>query len=108
MIFYFTLFSKDCRTTNATEIKWHNGTSVWIPDKNTECIFPYEFLGKEYSECTLDHACPGCYWCGTSENVTDHTGWGMCNKICPREKRKFYQKLFDLRLIDTICAQIFN
>ena len=79
-------FISDCKTTNATEIKWQNGTSILIPDKNKDCVFPFKFLGKEYSKCTLDMACPGCFWCGTEYNVTDHTGWGICNKLCPKEE----------------------
>ena len=58
-----------------------------MPDRNKECVFPFKFLEKSYSECTLDFACPGCYWCGTVENVSDQSGWGLCNEICSREKR---------------------
>ena len=94
------------KTTNATEIKWHNGTSILIPDKNKECVFPFEFLGKIHSKCTLDYSCSGCYWCGTTKNVTDHSGWGMCNEICPREKREFCLEFLKTKfsiLIDKFC-----
>ena len=83
--------TKVCKTTNATKTTWDSGETIAVPNRNEECVFPFEFLEKSYSACTLDFACPGCYWCGTVENVTDESGWGLCNEICPREKSKWYE-----------------
>ena len=82
---------KVCKTTNATKTTWDDGETISIPDRYKGCVFPFEFLGKSYSACTLDFACQGCYWCGTVENVSDQSGWGMCNEICPKEKRTWYE-----------------
>ena len=50
--------------------------------KNNEpCVFPFEYLGKEYNECTTV-GYEGIYWCGTTFTVTNRTGWGLCSMAC--------------------------
>ena len=37
------------------------------------CVFPFEFKGKKYTECTKDHHTK--LWCGTSPKTET---WGEC------------------------------
>ena len=55
------------------------------PDHNKDCVFPFQYQGKEYVKCTSADTCKGCFWCGTQYNVTSDAGWGVCAKTCPKQ-----------------------
>ena len=76
------IFYLGCKTTNATE-QILPGTWITIPAQNTECVFPFRYDGKEYTQCTdAGWNCPNCFWCGTQFDVTTNSGWGMCEENC--------------------------
>ena len=64
------------------------GEMINITGTRMKCIFPFQFRGKIYSNCTNDYACPDCFWCGTQFNVSYQTGWGVCDEKCPIEYGK--------------------
>ena len=74
-----------CRTANDTQTLSANGDVVFVPDQHQVCVFPFHYNKKEYFECTTDGACLSCFWCGTQFNVTDDSGWGMCEESCAKE-----------------------
>ena len=46
------------------------------------CVFPFQYKGKEYNECTSE-GYNNTYWCGTTYAVTASSGtWGMCSGPC--------------------------
>ena len=59
------------------------------PDPNKPCIFPFEFGGTTYNECTFEGNQPGDTqpWCSTLTNNNGvHVGgqgnWGFCSSTC--------------------------
>ncbi|KAM5245869.1 matrix metalloproteinase-9 [Ctenodactylus gundi] len=42
------------------------------------CVFPFVFLGKEYSTCTREGRQDGRLWCATSPNFDTDKKWGFC------------------------------
>ncbi|XP_054996026.1 matrix metalloproteinase-9 [Sorex araneus] len=42
------------------------------------CVFPFTFLGKEYSGCTREGRTDGFLWCATTPNFDDDKKWGFC------------------------------
>lgn len=62
LCFYFPI---ECRTK-------HTG-----PELDKPCVFPFQYTGKEYNECTTD-GYGSSYWCGTTFSVTN-IGWGTCS-----------------------------
>ena len=78
-----------CKTTATSSIVL-NGYRLKlkqkVPDQDKECVFPFRYNEEIYSKCTSKgwpYSCPTCSWCGTTYNVTDKTGWGLCNGNCP-------------------------
>ena len=76
-----------CRTTEGKTTSIGGEVSE-VPDQNIECVFPFSYEGQVYSKCTNEYACETCFWCGTIYSVTYATGWGLCNKFCPKEYGK--------------------
>ena len=68
------LLIAECRTING-------------PEADKLCIFPFNYNGKEYYECTTE-GYEDSYWCGTTYSVTDHAGWGFCSGPCKPLKRR--------------------
>ena len=94
-----------CKTTEDKTTSL-GGEAYEVPDQNVECVFPFSFEGEVYSKCTNEFACETCFWCGTTYNVTDATGWGLCNEFCPTENGewcimlsnyKFYTQLTSIK-----------
>ena len=60
-------------------------TSILVECKTTGgkmCVFPFQYKGKEYSECTSE-GYNNTYWCGTTYSVTGSSKtWGMCSGPC--------------------------
>ena len=81
-------FISECRTTNATNTRNIQENRITGVDRNMKCVFPFQYKQKLYHHCTNDHHCTTCYWCGTQFNVTNNSGWGICNSSCPRDKGK--------------------
>ena len=80
----------ECITTDATMTTHVSGVGyVRVPDQQKRCVFPFQFLGKQYNSCTTYLACDSCFWCGTKFNVTATSGWGMCSNDCNKEGDKF-------------------
>nr|BAH13895.1 unnamed protein product [Homo sapiens]BAH14516.1 unnamed protein product [Homo sapiens] len=42
------------------------------------CVFPFTFLGKEYSTCTSEGRGDGRLWCATTSNFDSDKKWGFC------------------------------
>ncbi|XP_061602588.1 protein sel-1 homolog 1 isoform X2 [Cololabis saira] len=42
------------------------------------CIFPFLFLGHEYSDCTTDGRGDGRLWCATTFDYENDKKWGFC------------------------------
>ena len=82
--FNFSGYLLVCKTTEDKTTSL-GGEAYEVPDQNVECVFPFSFEGEVYSKCTNEFACETCFWCGTTYNVTDATGWGLCNEFCPTE-----------------------
>ncbi|KAM6164610.1 matrix metalloproteinase-9 [Rhynchocyon petersi] len=43
-----------------------------------QCVFPFVFLGKEYSSCTREGRGDGRFWCATTSNFDQDKKWGFC------------------------------
>ena len=64
----YSFFDTACRTKNTG------------PEPDKPCVFPFQYMGKEYNECTTD-GYGSTYWCGTTFTVTN-VGWGVCSSSC--------------------------
>lgn len=42
------------------------------------CLFPFLFLGKEYSDCTTEGRGDGRLWCATTYDYEHDKKWGFC------------------------------
>ncbi|XP_066092876.1 matrix metalloproteinase-9 [Saccopteryx bilineata] len=42
------------------------------------CVFPFIFLGEEYSTCTKEGRSDGRLWCATTSNFDSDKKWGFC------------------------------
>ena len=54
------------------------------PHKNKLCLFPFNYRGKTYHECTSDHYGTKS-WCPTWLDEGDYYKkyWGTCSPECP-------------------------
>ena len=81
-LFQFTASKSKCEATN-------NG-------KTKDCIFGFQYKGKDYDECTLDHAFEdGKPWCaikttGKNNVVMKEDRW-ICEPGCPGTGKIFYK-----------------
>ena len=41
------------------------------------CVFPFEYNGKQYNDCTVDGSTVR-PWCATTSNYTQDRGWEYC------------------------------
>ncbi|XP_036406370.1 protein sel-1 homolog 1-like isoform X2 [Megalops cyprinoides] len=51
------------------------------------CLFPFRFLGKEYSECTTEGRGDGRLWCATTYDYDHDKKWGFCETEEQAEQR---------------------
>ncbi|KAG2457752.1 SE1L1 protein, partial [Polypterus senegalus] len=62
------------------------------------CIFPFLFLGKEYSECTSEGRGDGRLWCATAYDYDQEKKWGFCETEEQANQRRQAQDAEDLYL----------
>ena len=67
----------ECRTTVANPFP-----SRSVPESDKPCVFPFQYKGKEFNECTTE-GYGSQFWCGTTYSVGEWTGWGLCSGPCP-------------------------
>ena len=69
----------------STALFWYFPTGCRTKNKGSEpgmpCVFPFQYKGKEYLECTTKYY-GSTYWCGTTYSVTNNAGWGLCSSSC--------------------------
>ena len=58
------------------------------PSPNTPCVFPFEFKGIDYNQCTWEGDSIEGAWCSTKvdskgKHVSGHGNWGNCGDGCP-------------------------
>merc|ERR1711890_213738 len=78
-----------CKTKDDMDI-----TTSKPPNPNQACVFPFKWMNKEYTKCTMDNHDQ--FWCGTQYDVSNieilsHgvlAGWGNCVDFdaCPKEE----------------------
>ncbi|MCI4389760.1 hypothetical protein PGIGA_G00102160 [Pangasianodon gigas] len=52
------------------------------------CLFPFLFLGKEYSDCTTEGRGDGRLWCATTYDYEHDKKWGFCETEEQAEQRR--------------------
>ncbi|XP_048105583.1 protein sel-1 homolog 1 isoform X4 [Alosa alosa] len=52
------------------------------------CLFPFRFLGKEYSDCTTEGRRDGRLWCATTYDYDHDKKWGFCETEEQAEQRR--------------------
>ncbi|XP_035279373.1 protein sel-1 homolog 1-like [Anguilla anguilla] len=60
------------------------------------CIFPFLFLGKEYSDCTTEGRGDGRLWCATTFDYDRDKKWGFCETEEQAEQRHRAEEAEDL------------
>ncbi|XP_069049443.1 protein sel-1 homolog 1 isoform X2 [Lepisosteus oculatus] len=60
------------------------------------CLFPFLFLGKEYSECTTEGRGDGRLWCATTYDYDRDKRWGFCETEEQASQRQKAQEAEDL------------
>ncbi|XP_062858419.1 protein sel-1 homolog 1 isoform X2 [Trichomycterus rosablanca] len=52
------------------------------------CLFPFLFLGEEYSDCTTEGRGDGRLWCATTYDYEQDKKWGFCETEEQSEQRR--------------------
>ncbi|XP_066550394.1 protein sel-1 homolog 1 isoform X2 [Amia ocellicauda] len=60
------------------------------------CLFPFLFLGTEYSECTTEGREDGRLWCATTYDYERDKRWGFCETEEQANQRRQAQEAEDL------------
>jgi len=82
------------KPTGATSTN-KNPDKVCTTQSGKKCIFPFNQLGKEYRECTLDGNYDG-YSCATQIDENGNlTQWGLCMPDCPGYDHMLCNKIGD-------------
>lgn len=81
-------------TTNCTITAYIEGcqTDSDGPQKQVQCVFPFELKGKTYYECTWREEENNKPWCSTKVDsgglhVGNQGNWGYCAPECPMEAK---------------------
>ncbi|XP_035271094.1 protein sel-1 homolog 1-like [Anguilla anguilla] len=60
------------------------------------CLFPFLFLGKEYSECTTEGRTDNRLWCATTYDYDSDKRWGFCETEEESEQRRKAEEVEEL------------
>lgn len=58
------------------------------------CLFPFLFLGKEYSDCTTEGRGDGRLWCATTYDYEHDKKWGFCESEVLFHNRMWAELVF--------------
>ncbi|XP_056125524.1 cation-independent mannose-6-phosphate receptor [Rhinichthys klamathensis goyatoka] len=68
------------REEQAVIMQYSGGdTCPQVTDKDEVCTFPFNFLGKSYTDCTTEGRTDGRKWCATTSNYDKDQKWGFCS-----------------------------
>ncbi|XP_064196429.1 cation-independent mannose-6-phosphate receptor [Anguilla rostrata] len=56
-------------------------TCLPVTTEGNVCFFPFNFLGKPFSECTTEGRIDGKLWCATTGDYDKDMQWGFCSEV---------------------------
>ncbi|KAG5846630.1 hypothetical protein ANANG_G00117010 [Anguilla anguilla] len=56
-------------------------TCLPVTTEGNVCFFPFNFLGKSFSECTTEGRTDGKLWCATTGDYDKDMQWGFCSEV---------------------------
>ncbi|XP_051500970.1 cation-independent mannose-6-phosphate receptor-like [Myxocyprinus asiaticus] len=75
------IMNLDYRREEQTVIMQYIGgdTCPSVTDEDEVCAFPYNFMGKSYTNCTTEGRSDGRKWCATTSDYDKDKKWGFCS-----------------------------
>ncbi|KAL4649143.1 cation-independent mannose-6-phosphate receptor [Arapaima gigas] len=95
-----------------------------VTDSGEMCVFPFNYLGKRYSQCTTAGRTDGRLWCATTSDYDADKQWGYCvdgellfmmpeslwetEAVCPPRKMEcklvYKHQTYDLRTLSSLTS----